>query len=290
MQELTDLPIGALVPLDALDRQRRWEVEGVNHAIRRFRELEASKELNEQASGRSALRDVVPRLVTLLEAAQRDAIEGLANPKRGRPPGWWWYLGLLPADQLAVLVVVNVLSHAGRASHDRGGGQKMTSLASALARSVRLQAEFGQWVIDERAKTKDAKGRGEAYNNLYECLRRNARKIDRKAVQMWFRRIGKMRDQPWPEDEVVQFAALLVKLLVKAAGGWFETVLIPLKGGKTQRQVRLTELGRRGMEDFQNRAESGQAYHMPMLCPPQPWSYECPKDKPSTSASSAGPT
>lgn len=284
MTDLLALPLGTPAPLPAIDRQKRWEVEGVNRAIRRFREIEADRSLEQRTAGRSALRDVAPRLVARIKSAQAEAMDGIANAGRGRPVPWWWYVGLLPPDQLAVLTAVTALTGVGRVAMtgdgkkatlgDGANGAPLLKLSLAVASAVKLQAEFGQWVDSERAKESDAKKKEQTYRNLHEALRRNAKKIDERAVKTWWRRIDKLRSEDWPKPDCIHLGTALLTWLVEAGGGWFEIVLLPLAGGKTQRVVRLTDLARRAMEDITNRAESAQAYTMPMLCPPIPWSYE----------------
>lgn len=268
------LPLGAPVPLDAIDRQRRWEVEGVNRAIRRWREIESDRSLDQRVAGRSVLRDVVPRLIQRLKAQQAEAVESIANAGRGKPTIWWWYVNLLPAPELAVTVAVSALSAlTGFSLRDemKYPGVRLVAASVNVAAAVKLQAEFGQWVEGERARAAEAKARDTAYTNLYEALRRNAKAIDTRAVKTWWKRIGRMRDEQWPYEDRVQFGSALLTWLVESGGGWFELVLVPRPGGKTQRVLRLTDLARRAMDDITERAESAQAYVLPMLCPPSPW-------------------
>lgn len=217
----------------------------------------------------------MPRLAERIKAAQAEATERIANARRGQPAPWWWYVGLLPADQLAVLTAVTVMSGPGYRAHKnapRGEqGTPLLRVALAVAQAVKTQAEFGQWVDTEREKEAEAKRKKATYHNLYEALRRSATKIDKESVTRWWRRIDKMRDEPWPKADMIHLGSALLTWLAEAGGGWFEIVLLPLTGGKTQRVIRMTDLAKRAIEDITNRAESAQAYTMPMLCPPVPW-------------------
>ena len=150
----------------------------------------------------------------------------------------------------------------------------MTPASQMIADTIKLQAEFGQWVATERAGQQQAEVRGEVYRNLFEALRWNAKAINRRSVQTWWRRIGLMRDAPWPRDHRIQLGSALLHWLAEECPAWFSLVLVPQPGGKTIRVIRTTEQARERMADIHERTEAAQVFHMPMLVPPAPWRWD----------------
>lgn len=264
------------ISLDALAAQRAWEVEGVRRGVMRFREAEADKSGAETTGGRALIRRVVPALSQAIALAQAEARERIANPPtRGRPPVWVWYIGLLPADVMAVLVLTAVMAVRPdrREPHNTLPGCPMTILAKEISDAIRLQAEFGGWVEAERQATKDAKAQGGAYFNLYEALRHETKRIDTRAVTTWWRKINRMRSEVWPLADRLILGSFLVHLGCQQSDGRFEikTIYRGAAAGGSLAVLAATPEARMEYAEAAAKAELGWAWLMPMLVPPSPW-------------------
>jgi hypothetical protein len=98
-------------------------------------------------------------------------------------------LPLQDADALSAIVLNVALTCAGNTQDHRDAllsGLSVTRTARAIVRAVKLQVEYGQWAREER----EAREQGDAYQQMYEALRRCAKRINARAVRRWWARIA----------------------------------------------------------------------------------------------------
>ena len=124
--------------------QVRWEQEGVNRGIARYREAALVSDPSTLPPGQAMLRAVVPPLVKAITEAQAS----LQLTGAGRREEWGWLIQLLSPEKLAVLTA----SHLLRIT-EGAGGQTM-QLARSLGSACRLQVEMDRWVKDSMAARK----------------------------------------------------------------------------------------------------------------------------------------
>lgn len=129
--------------------QVRWEQEGVNRGIARYREAAQVADPSTLPPGQALLRAVVPPLIEAIRKAQGE----LEATGRSRPEAWAWLIQLLPPEKLAVLTA----SHLLRITEGTGG--QVLTMARALGQACRLQVEMDRWVkqsLEERKVKREA--------------------------------------------------------------------------------------------------------------------------------------
>jgi hypothetical protein len=275
------LPSSLRVPAaspEALEAQRKWECEGVNRAVRRWRDLQAKAPGTETARGRSIINEVGGTVAAEIAAHQRATEEAITNaPARRRPaPSDPYMLLLRDADALAAIVLNVVLTCAGNSQDHRdtlAAGLSVTRTSRAIARAVKLQAEYGQWVTAERRAARQGRRQGDVYQDTHDTLCRRAKRLDARAAGRWWARLQQMRDAPWPVADEVAFGARLISCLVTGGGGFFCTELRSLPGRRSERVLRLTTLGADFLREHTADIEAAQIMILPAIAPPRPWEW-----------------
>jgi hypothetical protein len=261
------------VQLRGIEAQIRWEAAGVERGVRRYREMLADSTLDQTPPGMSAIRDMMPAVVEAIAKAQEEARDAIATAGKGRQPDWWWLCQYLEAEKLAFITIQSALASVPRES---GTDKRFTTLVLLAANGVRTQMDFEDWCAREREAKKAAKRAGEDRVDLLAVLKARVKVVDTKAWKRWAKKVQATRDEPWPEEAKIQLGTMLVELMVKHGGGWFEVANVPSQG-KTERRLILTDLAKRAISDINQRQEVARPMRMPMIHPPKPWRRE-PKE------------
>jgi DNA-directed RNA polymerase len=269
MQSCVTLASREELRLRLIDEQKRWEVDCADAGARRYREANAELTLDQTLPGTTVLRQTVPPLARAVAALQQEAEAGIAEGGRGRNPEWWWLVTQLDAEKLALLVLRATLSTGSAAG--RGRDRQVTSLALVVADGIKLQMEHERWVAQEREQTKAAKRAGVERPDLLAALKSRVKRVDARAWKRWTQKIGQVRDEPWPVQARLVIGTLLLETMVRVTEGWFEVILQPVPGGKTEKRLRLTDVALAAIDDLDQRAALAMPLHLPMIAPPRPW-------------------
>lgn len=105
------------------------------------------------------------------------------------------------------------------------------------------------------------------------ALKSRVKVIDTQAVRRWWKKIGKVRDEPWSAPQKLNVGTKLIECLVQGGGSWFEIAIQPAPGGKTECRILLSEMAVKAMEDLDQRASLAQPLRLPMICPPKRWAF-----------------
>lgn len=251
-----------------IEQQIRWEHHAVERGVKRYREMTNSMALAETTPGMRAMKDIIPKLVPAIKAAQEEAIKSIQDAGKGRQPDWWWLISFLSADQLAVISLKCAFSER---SSQATTNRSVQSVARQIGSTIYEQMQFEEWREEERRLVKEAKEAGETRPNLYDALVRSVKVVDRQVFRRWSTRIDRLRSTPWPIEARIQIGVKLIDLLVEASGQWFEIVISRIRGGKTERHLRLSALALAAIEDMTTQAELARPFQLPMICPPRPW-------------------
>jgi DNA-directed RNA polymerase len=257
--------------LRLIDAQKQWEVECYDLGARRYREAAAASTLDQLPAGTAILLQTVPPLAKAIAAAQEEALAGIAEGGKGRTPEWWWRIAHLSAEQLAVMTVRVILSAGGSGGGGFGRDRRVTTCATALADALKLQMEHDAWVAQQKEELKAARRAGLQPVDMLAALKSRVAKVDTRAWKRWSEKIRLVREEPWPIEAKLALGALLLDLAVQHTEGWFECLLQPVAGGKTERRIRLSDLALRAIDDLDQRAALAMPLHMPMIAPPRPW-------------------
>lgn len=97
----------------------------------------------------------------------------------------------------------------------------------------------------------------------------------------------------WSKDERISVGMLMLSILAEHGGGWFELAYIRKSSGRgtvTERVIRLTEAGRRWINNHNAMTELQRPWLLPMLCPPKAWRWvDAEAEEPDSQASEDTP-
>ena len=251
--------------LVAIERQKRWEIDGVQRGVRRFREGLRDGGLLSVPAGMEAAADIVRNMIPEIERMQKLT----RTNARGAYP-WLEVFQLLPADVLAVLTINAVFSDADKF---RGYDRLWSSLALTVSASARVQIEYDQWEDGEAQRKKEARASRAPYVDMRERLRRSSKTIDRVAWSRFRRRIQALASDPWPKVLRIHVGSALLTVAVENGGGWFKALKVPvIRGrGKTETRLRLSDAAVAFFENTLVRNELSRPMRVPMVAPPRPW-------------------
>jgi hypothetical protein len=246
----------------AIEAEARWEVEGINRAVARYREAAKHKTPAELPSGQALLRELVGPLSEAIRQAQAKAAEEHASAGRPAPHGW--AIQLLEADQLAVITVATALRP------DRSGDAiPLTNMASMIGSAVRLQVEFDRWVDAKDGTPPDA--------SADRFLRKLLAKQPERATRLWpkwRRKVVETREAPWSASLRISLGCALLRLLVDTAPSRFSIDTRVITGNRTQAVLQVSDETLTELQQREARAEVARPLLLPMIVPPNEWKYE----------------
>ena len=245
--------------------QIEYEMQSVERGIENVRrQMSGETNLTDTEPGRHNFREQMDLLTRPIAAAQEDAKDLLTGSQRGVKPTWTWLILPVPAAKLAFLTVRSILTV--RLAH-RSVGRKANAICLEIGNNVRMQTEFEKWARLTAAHHSET---GEP--DVAKVFERTAKNMN---VRQWNARKQKLTDietLKWSKEEKFHIGAKLLEIAIVYGGGFFELEYINIRG-KTERQVFLTDLCRKMIEDCQTYLEVNTPVLRPMLCKPNPWHY-----------------
>lgn len=257
-------PLWTVPHLVDIDRQIRWEMQGVERGAERVRKQMEDQKLGDSEVGLALAQRVAPRLIEAIEAAQDIAVAGTTSGKRGRPQGWWYLIGLLSSDKLAVITLKSVFGHKPR---DFTFHHSLTGLAAGINRHIHTQLDYDIW--------KEAEGEKSDFENKFLHLMRRLKnkeaRIDEKRFRKFSEKIERTRLERWETSEGIQFGVKLVQLLVESVPEWFSIAIKRLKGGRMETQLVFSQEAIETIADVSERNELSRPMLLPTIIPPADW-------------------
>lgn len=247
----------------AFERQLRWEIEGAERGITRYRESIEDADLGDTDPGKFMMREILTGLVAAIRATQEDVAKGYADPAiNQKKPDWWLPMLCLEAEKMAFITA--------RTAMNRGSssGLTMTHIALAITGAVQKQREFDLWRARQSAASK-----GGAVD-LYKVMVSRVKKIDARVARRWMKKTADFDRIEWPPEMRLRFGLRLAELLVAHSHGWFQVELVARRYQRrfvTERFLTLTEKGREFIAGRHAMSELTRPWLMPMLCPPNDW-------------------
>ena len=244
------------------DCQIIHEMDGVSEGIKRYRESLQTTGLADTAAGRKIFKDVMKDLVPAIAAAQDIAVEGISNSGKGVRPVWWWYISFISPEKLALITIRAMMSKNKKSGYL---GRPATNIFVSIGLAVRQQLEFETWLQNSKREAKETGGRDVAARLLARSKNFNQRQWTN-----WSRKIEGIITLDWPREVRTHVGAKLVELVIESTGGFFEMRYVQ-GGGKTQRQIFLSDACEAMIEDLNSRVEAVSPVQKPMIAPPLPW-------------------
>ena len=265
---------------EAIINERQWEGDNITAGVERYRRglynikhtedggiHQTPTSLADTQAGLNLTRDLVARLIPHIEEVRQLCIASLSSRGAGRPPVWMWYIPLLTADKLAVIVVRSVLSVQD------SKGLQTSSTATAVARCIgyamRDQLEYEAWIKDSAASASE----GDTIDLAAVLVAQRKGNVDRKTFSRWKRKCADIKRLNWSVEDVVNTGMTLIHTAVNNSDGQIELRSL-YKLRKTWNVVGLSEDAQGIIDKAHRRLELHRPYLLPTIIPPQPWSIE----------------
>ncbi|UJX45784.1 DNA-directed RNA polymerase [Xanthobacter sp. YC-JY1] len=240
--------------IETLDLGRELALEemmrdvGAHRFMEGVRKAEARGALAETAGGLEITRHLL--------APMTAAVEKLLAPKRGRgrPAFATGLLAPLPADLIAFLSL-----HA--ALNTSAGGCSFLQVCRDIASA--LEDELRMAVFDERAPA------------LFRTVERSVRRkswdpVHAELIYAAAARAAEIELPRWSTVDKVHVGTKLIELLIEHTG-LLVVEDVPVRKNKTIKQVRLSDIGRRWVDDHNSKASLLRPALTPTVVPPIPW-------------------
>lgn len=252
--------------LPAEDEQIAHEMAGVEEGIKKYRDSLNDPQLKiaDTAAGRKIFNETMAMLIPAISEAQDEAIQGIANGGKGKPPVWWWYISFVSADKLAFITMRSILS-ARMANNQMG--RKASAVCLDIGGGVKNQIEFEKWLRESKKTAKETGG-----PDLASRLVRRAKNFNQRQWGNWCRKIDSIETLDWRRDAKMHIGSKLLQLALESTGGFFTMEYVQIRN-KTERQLFLSEPCRAMIEDIHSRVEVASPVIKPMLVPPRPWQW-----------------
>lgn len=242
--------------------QRRFEMQGVNDGIGKFRKMLDEGNIADTGAGRKIFKETMNLIVPAIREAQELAIEGIANSGPGVRPVWWWYISFVSAEKLAYIALRSVL---GIRMTKSGMGRPARAICLSIGLAVRQQVEFEKWLRDSKDEAKNTGG-----PDVAARLVRKAKNFNQRQWGNWTRRIKSIETLDWRRDVRMHIGAKILELVIENGGGFFELRYVQIRN-KTERQVFLSDACRAMLDDINSQLEIAAPVLKPMLTEPLEW-------------------
>lgn len=255
--------------MPTLEDQVAWEHSSVERGVARYRasltKMDAKGETRDRSfsdlePGQRIASEIMVPLVAAIKAAQKQAIDDLAEPGGHRMAGWQWPILCLPADTLASIVLLAALESVR--------DKPLTPLTRRIGHDVRTEREYVLWGENERKALKD----GEIPYSLFRLMHDRNPVVDERVYKKWRKKAKTFEKLEWPDDAVHGIGAFLLLLLVENSGGWLVSQDKWLNGRST-RYLCLSEMAQQWIAHRHNRNSFMRPMLLPMIYPPADYCY-----------------
>lgn len=262
-----------------VQRQIAWEMETVTLGVERYRRSIAETALGDTDPGLALLRgmladrpdpehpgELLPGFVTAIAAAKQAAIARETGAVgRGKSTTWNLLANFLTPEKIAVIAARSLLT-SPRVRDIQG--IPFTKLAGIIARNVKLEIEYEDWVRREN----EAQKADPEYLNIYKLLVSRYRKpVDSRVFRRWKRKLKTIQDHPIDPITAVQYGTHIISLMLEFGGGMFQKRIASMRGGKRGFVIFMRPETRQALYEHHAKLEITRPYLLPMRCPPKPW-------------------
>lgn len=252
-----------MTPVSDIDREARWELQGVHEGIARYRRAAASRDPSSLPEAQLVLRECAGRLAEAIRKDQDAATGFIAG--EGKPPPWGVPIMLFDAEALAVMAVMHAFGTGERPGTQPEGRVTLTSRAVRLARMMQDQLRFDTYASDgtRATETRPLRKVGAKFPNL-----------NKRDWQRIKKRVAIAKTCEWSDHTAVVLGAMLLQRLCETCPEWFRMGLrAHSRSGSGTYTLMLTDRAWELVSDAKAHAEVACPVFMPMIIPPNPWEY-----------------
>lgn len=267
-----------------IEAQIHHELGCIEEGKRRYQRMVAETAFSDTRPGLAALTDMLGSplsairkggpsvkqgLIYAIDQLQSEAVGAMeaavlnsngSGPGTGpkRFPDWYWLIGLLDAEKLALITARTMLNSNWRTDQL---GRGLPSLALQLSTAVAHEIEFEAWQVKSADQEFD----------LARIMITKTGHVDQKTFQRWRKKLRGTIDRLNLDRSIrLAFGTVLIDLGVRHGGGWFELRTVYSRG-KRSRRLFLTAAAFAAISDIDSRLEVSRPLRLPMICKPKPW-------------------
>jgi len=250
---------------DQMIQQILWENHSIEEGVKRFREAQEDKLLVDTDNGTRILRDSIAAVVGGINEAYAEAEDALINTKGGRSTPWHLMVGLVPAEEAAVVVLKKCLEYSQTTNKQQ---QTTTALSKSIGEALRQQLMFNNW---KQNSAIEAALEGKTKSFATVLIERAKGNVSRPTLAKWRRRFNQYENIEWGTDGI-SLGAFFIDLVAKTCPETF-VLTTKLIRGKQTRIFTLTDIAWRAIDASNDRLELLKPFLLPTLITPKDWQY-----------------
>ena len=251
-----------------------WENHQIKEGVRKYQKSLEDKAAGETKGGMKLMQSAIPNTIEGIGKAYKDAETILMSGKAGNTPNWLFLIGMVKAEQAAVIVTSQALKH----STSPDNMLTLTTLANNVGIALRQQLMFENWKKNEKAKVKEHNSACENDEDKYSksfaeiLIDRAKGNVTRQKLARWKSKFDTYTNIEWGSDQVV-IGMKLIEIMVDANPEVFTYKMVTIKG-KKQRLLNITETAWLQLQSLNAAAELDTPALLPTLIEPLEWHYK----------------
>lgn len=250
---------------DAMIKEIFWENHQIDEGVRKYRESTETKTADSTSGGSKLLQIAMPQVIDGIKAAYVEAEETLLSNKGGQTSNWLFMIGLVSAEQAAVISINKALEY----TQTDKGVMTMTKLAQAIGQGLNQQLQFENWKKNSKSEA-ISEGHKKSFAEL--LLERAKGDVTRPKLARWRKKYDNYVNIDWGDDEII-IGNKMLEILITSIPEIFQYKMKMIKG-KSQRLFTLTEEAKATYDASEEFAELQRPFLLPTLIEPLEWHYD----------------
>ena len=255
------------ITTEMMIKEIMWENHQIDEGVAKYRESMEGKDLADTTGGQRLLKKAMPNTVAGIEEAMAETEAKLNDTKAGGVDNWVYMIGLLSAEQSAVIALNHMLEHC-QTAYTSKRAETLTYLAKKIGNTLNQQVKFESWKVASKVES-DGKGLKKSHAQL--LIERSKGQVNRQKLARWERKFENYRNIKWGQDTISIGAKMLE--IVAGANPELFTLDTAHDKNKTTRTLVMTDEAWSQYEQTEAYAELQRPFLLPTLIEPADWSY-----------------
>ena len=261
------------ITTEQMIKEVNWENHQIEEGVRKYRESMEGKSLEETTGGQRLIRLAMQNTIECIEKAYLEVEESMTGTKSGGKDNWIYMIGLVSAEQSAVIALNHLISYCQNPKETITG---TTQLAKKIGNSLRQQLMFENWKKNEKAVMTAHNStceEGEELKKSYAQLliERAKGQVTRPKLARWQKKFDTYAEIEWGED-AINIGMKMIDIVCSGNTDMFNYELKNVQG-KTQRIISMTDEAWNEYEQCEEFAEIQRPFLLPTLITPKPFAY-----------------
>jgi DNA-directed RNA polymerase len=251
-----------------------WENHAIDEGVAKYNALKESKTMEATTGGQKLLKQAIPQLIEGIKEAWSDVEKALYSPTSGGKDNWVYMIGLVSAEQAAVITLNKAIQSCS--NQDQGREGIVRPLTKEIGKQIRQQVKFENWKETEKELLKEHNfscGEGETRrkSKAQYLIEQAKGQITRPKLARWEKKFESYKNIEWGEDEY-NIGAKLLDILVTYCPEFFEYKTIKTRN-KQERKFIMTDEAWNTYVISEETAELQRPFLLPTLIKPRDWKY-----------------